>query len=644
MKIFFFIKKYGLLKTNLRIINKLRVFVYLFILDKIILKYSFSVKPKYIAKYKTYINFYFNEKNKNETINFYNENLEIKNQVINDANKILEHKFNFLSDKEYQLGKDINWNQDFKTGFTWNNKFYKDIKIVDLNNNTDIKVPWELSRFQHGCTLGKAYWVTNDKKYYSEFKFQIIDWIEKNPIYMTVNWTCTMDVAIRSINFIFGYFLFKELIDKDKEFLNKLNNSLFAHGKYIIRNLEKGIDLSNNHYLSDLNGLIFLGLYFKKLNNRESNKWLKLGLKELEKEMMIQNNEDGSNYETSTSYHRLVTELMFFPMLLCEKNGINFSDSYKERLKKMFEFMGNITKKNGQVPLVGDVDNGRLVIFSNYYNWEISDCRHIISLGGEYFNNSFLKQVGDSEIEDKFWIFGSTTKSKKKFNEKSKQFYQGGFFLLNNKNIYCLIRCGELSLRGQGGHSHNDQLSIELNVLGEDFIVDPGTGVYTANKSIRNLFRSTKMHNTVAIEDYEQNDFNEEKLFSMQEQTFSKCIEFGEDYFEGEHYGYKNSIGVIHNRKIKIKDKELIIEDVLKNTNGIICFNLSETLNLKEEKNNLILEKNGIELVFDFGENTFKIKDSFISKKYGEIKTNKRVEIYFRNNSTIKIRLEDKRN
>lgn len=54
--------------------------------------------------------------------------------------------------------------------------------------------------------------------------------------------------------------------------------------------------------------------------------------------MFIQNNEDGTNYESSTSYHRLVTELMFFPMILGEKNKIKFSQKYKERLEKCLNF------------------------------------------------------------------------------------------------------------------------------------------------------------------------------------------------------------------------------------------------------------------------------------------------------------------
>ena len=63
---------------------------------------------------------------------------------------------------------------------------------------------------------------------------------------------------------------------------------------------------------------------------------------------------------------------------------------------------------------------------------------------------------------------------------KSKAYFNGGYYILRNNRTYCIIRCGELSCRGEGGHSHNDQLSFELNVEGEDFIIDPGTYAYTS--------------------------------------------------------------------------------------------------------------------------------------------------------------------
>lgn len=638
--LFNYTKKYGFFYVVNFSLNKIINKFYLKNLEKKCLNNQLETEFSFLENFNTDLKFYFDETRKEKINKFYSENLDLKENILKDSKKIINHIFSFLSDKEYNLGKNLEWNQDFKSGFIWENKFYRKIEVVDLNNNADVKVPWELSRFQHIFTLGKSYWITNDKKYYLEFKNEVLDWIEKNPIYMTVNWTCTMDVAIRAVNWIFGYFLFKDLIDKDNGFLKKLNNSLYNHGRYIIKNLEKGLGYANNHYLSDLNGLIFLGLYFKKLNNSEVNHWLEVGKKELEKEMFIENNSDGTNDETSTSYHRLVTELMFYPMYLCELNNINFSENYKKRLEKMFEFMGKITKSNRTYPLIGDVDNGRLVILSDYYNWKINDCRHLVSIGGENFNNQFLKEAGASELEDKLWINSSDNIYKEKFYKQSSEFSDGGYYLLQNENIYCLIKAGELSVKGAGGHSHNDQLAFELNVLGEDFIVDTGTGVYTADKNIRNLFRSTIMHNTVAINEIEQNNFNENNLFSMPEQTFSKCLKFSDNEFEGEHYGYLKKVDVIHNRKIILKENSLTIFDKLENKNGIISLNLALGVNIQEKENEIILEKNNKKIILKLENNNYKIVDSFVSPKYGEIKKSKRIEIYFKNRYVLKIEVE----
>lgn len=623
-----------------------------FILSKIRKKFSLHFvkkKTKKRKKEKTFsykclnslevnLEFYFSFRDKNKIKRFYDKNPKLKKEVIIEGEKVLEHIFNFLSDKEYKLGREIIWNKDFKSDYVWENKFYKNIELTNLDNQADVKIPWELSRFQHITPLGKAYFLTDDKKYYEEFKSQIISWMGKNPNYMSINWTCPMDVAIRAVNWISGYFFFEELIKEDKKFLDKFNNVLFEHGKYITKNLEKGLGPATNHYLADLNGLIFLGLYFRRLNKKESNKWLEFGLSEIKKEIFLQTFEDGVSYEGSTSYHRLATELFFYPLVLCEKNAVMFPREYKDRLKKMFYFMENITKKNGKVPIVGDIDNGRLMILSNYYTWDPRDFRDTLSLGGKYFNELSFKKIGASKLEDKLWMFSSEKSPdlRKESTEKSKEFPKGGYYILKNKNIYVMIRCGELGIKGIGNHSHNDQLSLEINVLGEDMIVDTGTGTYTSSKDIRNLFRSTLMHNSVAVDGYEQNNFDEDKLFYMKEQTFSKCLDFKDDYFIGEHYGYKDKIGSVHKRQVKILDKKIIIEDYL-DFDGIVCFNLAENVKIKKQSKGLVLEVNKVKVCLDILENEYEVVDSFVSPKYGVILENKRIEIKF--NKYIKLEM-----
>ena len=81
-----------------------------------------------------------------------------------------------------------------------------------LKNNADIKNVWEISRFNHLFVLGKAFIITEEKKYYNEFRKEIISWEKANPFAMSVNWTCTMEVAIRAINIIFAYFHFLKYV------------------------------------------------------------------------------------------------------------------------------------------------------------------------------------------------------------------------------------------------------------------------------------------------------------------------------------------------------------------------------------------------------------------------------------------------
>lgn len=629
-------EKYGLLQVLGYIIKRILKEIKVEYLRRNIEKFQqkIYIKDNYISQ----INFFYSKENLEKIKFFYEKNTNIRENILKEAKQILEHKFDLLGSGEVDLGEKIKWNEDFKSGFIWKNQFYKDIKIVDLNNNADVKVPWELSRFQHLFTLGKAYWITNNKKYYLECKEEIEEWIVENPVYMSVNWTCAMDVAIRAVNWIFFYWHFKDLIDNDKEFLNKFNNSLYNHGKFIYLNLEKGLGLANNHYLSDLVGLFYLGIYFNKLKNNEVKRWLDFSKKELEKEMFVQNNKDGSNYESSTSYHRLVTELMFFPMILGEKNKIKFSQEYKKRLEKMFEFLAKIIKPNGKIPMIGDVDNGRLLIISNYSSWEVNDVRELLSLGGEYFNSFLLKSSGAIKKEDKLWIFTSLKEEQEKYYDESVKFENGGYYILRNQGIYCFIRCGELSCRGQGGHSHNDQLSFELNIGGEDFIVDTGTGVYTADKNIRNLFRSTRLHNTIYIEGYEQNYFDEDNLFEMKEESFSKCTKFSDTYFEGYHQGYLKKINTIHKRKIKLKDKSIEVDDSIENFEGVICLNLDPKVRVIKTKDGINLLKNNKEIVMEIFNQEVEIFESKFSTKYGEIQNNKRIEIRVKNKSKINFR------
>ena len=164
---------------------------------------------------------------------------------------------------------------------------------------------------------------------------------------------------------------------------------------------------------------------------------------------------------------------------------------------------------------------------------------------------------------------------------------------MRHNNDYCFISCGPNGQNDNGGHAHNDKLSFEHMLDGQDVVVDPGTYVYTPNPDWRNKLRSTAYHNTVQIDGIEQNDITKE-LFGMAKNTEFNCLEFKENdaevTFEGKIRYLRHSVE--HKRSIIFNKqrKSLVITDsVLSNEshNVSIIFSLdakSSKYEFKSEK------------------------------------------------------------
>lgn len=596
-------------------------------------KIGVNIDDSAFSNWESDIKFVFDEKNKSYYVNTLKE-IKTSEIIVLQAEKICNRTFNLLGSGDYKFEDGIKWGLDFKSGFVWEYAFYKDIKTIDLTNSADVKVPWELSRFQHLTVLGQAYWITSDEKYSKEFEHQINDWILNNPLEYSVNWTCAMDVAIRACNWIVGYMYFNNSLVSEGFWL-KFNKSLFFHGDYIYKNLEKGYP-SNNHYLSNLVGLIWVGLYFKNLNykSKKINKWLNFALKELELEMDKQVYDDGFNFEASTAYHCLTTELILYTSIFCNKNGIEFSKHFNSKLEKMCEVIMNIIKPNGLIPLIGDMDSGRFIMFTGYGDEEMRDFRYLLGVAGEYFDRDDFRYHALNQLAA-IWMLPNIKLIKgNNHSLKSVTYPEGGIHILRNDEVYLAVRCGQNGTSGKGGHTHNDQLSFELNIKGEDFIIDPGTYVYTSNYEMRNLFRSTEYHNTLQLDNLEQNEFNAKDLFFMQDQTEAHVIDFDISLFSGKHFGFVKDTGLIHQRDIELQNKKILICDKLvpvkekfkTEATPKVNFIFHEEVILKEYDDRIILTKNNmsIELILDSG---YEIEKVFTANKYGSLKESNRLVI-----------------
>lgn len=584
-------------------------------------------------------NFFFDPSNKGKMIQtIEKEYPQLIQNSIKDAEGLYNHFFDLLGSGKIKLDT-IDWHIDFKSGFKWSpKKYYLDsseyMNYFKDGFPADIKVPWELSRCQHFATLGKAYWYTKDEKYAQEFIDEINSWIDNNPVEIGVNWICAMDVAIRAVNWIWGYYFFSDSKKLTEEFKIKLLKNLFLHGRFIWNHLE--YESQNNHYLSNLTGLIYLGIFFKE--TEEGRKWLDEGVSSIKEEMKHQVYPDGVDYEASISYHRLATELFASATILCFKNDIKLPNWYMKRLERMFEFIHAYTKPDGKAPQIGDTDDGRLQILSDYGNWDRTDHRFLLPLGAKLFNRSDF-MIKDSKMnEEAFWLFGGYNKD---FNKDinnirlgSAAFPDGGIYIMQKNDIYMIINCLSPNANIPQGHRHNDILSFELFAYDKSFIIDPGSYIYTANKNMRNLFRSTRYHNVIVVDDEEQNNFKENELFDMGIEAKVKINNWEStdkyDLLDIEHNGYERlKDQVIHRRQIYFdkKDNYFLINDILE-TEGKHKFDLYfhfAPLKLK------IIEDSIVESNFCDGVNlaiiplkteglSVEVKDGLVSYSYGNKK------------------------
>lgn len=308
-----------------------------------------------------------------------------------DYHKLIDRKFSILSSNISYKNNKIEWHRDFLSNKQWKIKYYK--KLYPLANvlyNDDCKVPWELSRFQHFPTMAKAYLQTGDSQYLKESVWQINDWINENPCPYGINWTCAMEVAIRACNWIWAWWAFNDSVYWTQEFNNKFLKSMWQHGWYIEHNLENKNGIKTNHYLSDIVGLLFIGIMFPQFKDAE--RWKNFGLKELIKCMEEMTYKDGFSFENSTAYHRLILELFTYSSILCYNNDIQLPSEFWVRLELMFEFILHIMRPDGCWPMVGDSDDGRFFILTDYYKWERFDFKYLLAIGSVIFNrNDFLE-------------------------------------------------------------------------------------------------------------------------------------------------------------------------------------------------------------------------------------------------------------
>lgn len=519
--------------------------------------------------------------------------------TINRSNRAYS---SYLSNQIEPSYSRIEWHSDHLSKHKWSQRAHSRSIKIRHSLGVDVKWPWELSRMQHLPYLVWAYVIADKyphkflrkQEYVKEFENEILDFISSNPPRFGVNWICAMDCAIRVINWLVSYDLFKSSgWSFREEFSEVLLRSVVDHRQHIIDNLEWKKNKRNNHYLADLVGLLFCDAYIK--SNDYYNHFISIA-KEIMDEVIVQFDEFGICYEGSTAYHCLSTEFLIYSLALMrslsEKSGFEKESSkpllpryislLENTLSKSRKFIKSIMRQDGTIPQIGDNDNGRLlkpklVKTTFRYNQETEnhlDKNYIIDLidgilesreeqhGILPFHSMFIKKLYNPnnlntscersyenvEVKDESRAYKMYRKpSLKGFQLLGKREIiipiphmevsrvvshpSFGLYIIRTKNIYLGIRCGGINVDAPMGHFHDDQLSIILQVDSHNVIDDPGTYQYTRSLEGRNKYRSARSHFTVTVNGSEHSDLA--NVFGDRNVPIAFCTIFSEKLFFG---------------------------------------------------------------------------------------------------------------
>ena len=492
-------------------------------------------------------------------------------RLFESARRIVEaHRWPLLGFGEKDFGVQINWHLDPLSGRIWPINYHADIPLWH-NDGSDVRVLWELNRLGHLITLGRAYALTKEEKFASEFFAQVESWHEQNPVGRSANWSCAMEVALRAMNLLAAFSLFRSSPHLTEERLGVLLTMFDQHGAHIRRNLEFSHVATSNHYLTDVAGSLWLGIMLPELAFAEE--WREWAFKELLRELDKQILPDGVDYEGSTGYHCFVLELFLYSFLLCRTNEITIEDKYWRKLQMMLAYLRAMLRPDGFVPLIGDNDAARVLPITLR---NANDRAYLLALGAAAFNDSQFKLPDFEHPSELLWLLGEEGLQKYERLEysnaepSSQAFPAAGTYLLRNEDLYLLFNAGGPQKGRPASHRHNDLLSIEVSAGGRAFIVDPGSYVYTADLHERHLFRSTAYHSTLQIDDEEQQTIIEEAPFVIGGGASARVLVW-ESTAErvrvaAEHFGYQRlPEPVTHRRVITFSKPERcwLIEDEL---------------------------------------------------------------------------------
>ena len=289
-------------------------------------------------------------------------------------------------------------------------------------------------------------------------------WIGDNPQTQRGAWRDSWNSYALSLRVVV---LMQELQRRGRELpralVARVEASLAEQLRFLEHNLET--DLGGNHLIKNIKALIWASCFFV---GPEAERWSRMGLGLLDRELDHQVLADGMHDERSASYHAQVLA----DLLECRHalGGDPLGGRLDEALGRMAQVVADLAHPDGGPVLFNDA-----------------------GLTMAYAPGECLAAYAR--------LFGRRPKPRRVFALRA-----GGYYGHRSGDCCLVADCGRIAPDDLPAHGHGDLLSFEWSVAGRRVVVDQGVYEYAAGER-RQRARAAASHNTLCFEGADQADF-----------------------------------------------------------------------------------------------------------------------------------------
>ena len=385
----------------------------------------------------------------------------------------------------------------------------------------DIKLIWDYSRGQPLVTNAVA-----GAAPLGDCEAFLRRWREANHDFTGAAWRCAMDTGIRGVNWCFADVLFGGELGR-RMGTAEWAGALWQHGWMTFRHLE-ALMVSSNHYFANLLGLEVLGSIFP--GDSTAGNWRRFAEGDFPRALLAQTRADGGANEGSLRYHAYVTEMA---LLFRLAQGRPFPAPAEERLRGMCQVVADFQDATGDVFAFGDDDSGRVLA---------------LDAAAKEGRVPILLRLAAQVLGE------ALAPASERLCPAS------GWWVKRTGEFTAALEFGGVGFHGQGGHAHNDDLSLAVDWRGHPVIVDPGSYLYTADRVARNRLRSTVVHNTIMVDGREQRVMTSEPFELIGSDAPGQSERVAPDTWA---FTCARADGVRHRREITGSTTEIRVRDTI---------------------------------------------------------------------------------